>query len=189
MKVVGISASHRLDGSTSYLVKRALDACSDAGLETEFITLADKKIGFCTNCDYCRRNDGCSIQDDVSSILDSMKNADAIIIGSPTYFGGITGRLRALFDRTLPLRRNGMQLSGKIGCAISVGGSRNGGQEFTISDIHRFMLIHEMMVVGDKGTAHFGGICVARGKGDVENDAEGLKTVDNLAARISELLR
>ncbi|MCX6694900.1 MAG: flavodoxin family protein [Candidatus Altiarchaeota archaeon] len=189
MRVVGVSGSHRRDANTRIMVERVLEACKKAGLETELITLADRKIGYCTNCDYCKTNYGCSIKDDVWSILTAMEKADAIVIGSPTYFGGISGRLRSLFDRTLPLRRNGMKLSAKIGAALATGGSRNGGQEYVISDIHRWMLIQEMTVVGDKTTAHFGGICNSRNPGDVLNDEIGLKTVDNTAQRIIETLK
>src|SRR4030042_1000083 len=122
-------------------------------------------------------------------MIEALDDADANIVGSPVYFGGISGRLSAFFDRTLPLRRNGMKLAGKIGAALAVGGSRNGGQEFTISGIHHWMLIHEMTVVGDKKTAHFGGICVGRNPGDAMKDEAGVQTVENTAERVVEELK
>lgn len=179
--VLGISGSPRKGGNTEILVKHALEICKNDGLKTEFISLAEKKIyplGVGEDSEY----------DNASEILDSMKNSKAIIIGSPVYFGTVSANLKALFDRTLPLRRNNMQLRNKIGGAIAVGGSRNGGQELTIQTIHNFMLIHEMIVVSDRETAHFGGICVGRNPGDVLNDKEGLKTVENLAIKISKLI-
>ena len=63
------------------------------------------------------------------TILEKMIKAHGLIIGSPTYFASISGKLKALFDRTLPLRRDNFKLKGKVGGAIAVGGSRNGGQE------------------------------------------------------------
>ncbi|MFC2162539.1 flavodoxin family protein [Candidatus Altiarchaeota archaeon] len=189
MKVLGINASHRKDGNSRAMVEAALETCTDNGLETELIDLADKDIGFCTVCDACKKGYTCSQDDDVMDILDAMRAADAIMIASPTYFGGVSGRLRALLDRTLPLRRNDMMLAGKIGGALACGGSRNGGQEYTIQQIHAAMLIHEMMVVGDKGTAHFGAITTARAKGQVVEDEVGMKTVVNLAQNICDKLK
>lgn len=186
MKALGITGSHRKDSNSGLLVKRVLDTLSNDGWDTEFTELYDKKLGFCTDCGYCKEKPECVIEDDLNKIISAMDEADAIIVGTPTYFGGVSGRLRVLFDRTLPLRRNGIRLAGKLGCAIAVGGSRNGGQEFTISDIHRWMLIHEMTVVGDSTTAHFGGISTGRNPGDSLNDEAGLKTVDNLAVRIKK---
>ncbi|MFH1722294.1 MAG: flavodoxin family protein [Candidatus Altiarchaeota archaeon] len=187
MKVLGISGSHR-KGNTDFLVKYALGKCEKSGLQTSFISLAEKDIGFCRDCDFCRKHDVCVIDDDLNPILEEMKKSDAIIVGSPVYFGGMTGKLKAVLDRTLPLRRQGLMLSKKIGGAISIGGSRNGGQELTIQNIHAWMLINEMIVVGDKGTAHFGGAVVGRNPGDAEKDEIGLKTVEGLAEKIVETL-
>jgi multimeric flavodoxin WrbA len=122
------------------------------------------------------------------AVLQKMSDADAIIVGSPTYFGCVSGRLKALFDRTLPLRRQGNMLKDKVGAAIAVGGSRNGGQEHVIQQIHAWMLIQEMTVVGDKKTAHFGGIAVGRNPGDALKDEVGVETVVNTALKVVEAL-
>jgi len=117
-----------------------------------------------------------------------MRNADALIVGTPTYFASVSGRLKSFFDRTIPLRRNGMMLSGKVGGAIAVGGSRNGGQEKAVSEIVDWMLLHEMLVVSDKKTAHFGGIAVGRESGDALKDDVGVATAVNLSEKIVETL-
>ncbi|MEA3255192.1 MAG: flavodoxin family protein [Candidatus Altiarchaeota archaeon] len=189
IKILGISGSPRGEGNTSLLVKKALEVCRMKGAETEYISLAGKEILYCVDCNACvlGNNFLCPKQDDVSGILEAMTSSDALIIGSPTYFSSVSGQLKALFDRTLPLRRNNFQLSGKVGGAIAVGGSRNGGQEFVIRDIHNWMLLHEMIVVADRKTAHFGGIAVGRGLGDTLGDDVGLATVENLATRVYDV--
>ena len=189
MKVLGINGSHRSGGNTQAMVERVLESCRKAGLQTQLINLAEKEVNYCKDCDLCREKFSCSIEDDAWDIIEAMGKADAIVVGSPTYFGSVTGKLKALFDRTLPLRRNGMKLAGKVGAALAVGGSRNGGQEYTISDIQHWMMIHEMTLVGDKTTAHFGGICVGRKPGDTLKDETGMKTVDNTAEKIIEVLK
>lgn len=188
MKVVGLNGSHRREGNTAYIVGKALDVCGKRGFEVEQIELAEKEIGFCTVCDACREGLNCSLDDDVAAILEKLADADGIIVGSPTYFGGVTGRLHTLFDRTLPLRRNGMLLAGKVGAALAVGGSRNGGQQGVIEQIHQWMLIQQMTVVGDRKTAHFGGICVAHKPGEVKEDKAGGETVINTAENLCDVL-
>jgi multimeric flavodoxin WrbA len=188
MKVLGISGSPRKGGNTSLLVKEALKVCSEKGAKTDYIGLAGKNIKFCDNCDACAGGKNpCPKEDDVQQILDAMEQADALIIGSPTYFGSVSGQLKTLFDRTMPLRRKNFQLSGIVGGAIAVGGSRNGGQENVIRDIQNWMMIHEMIVVADRKTAHFGGIAVGRNPGDALMDETGVATVKNLGERVYEI--
>ena len=187
MRVLGISGSHKKDANTDILVKRAIDICKRKGVDTEFISLAQRDIQPCEDCNYCKGEEArgrCKIEDGTNEILDSMQRADAIIVGSPTYFASVSAKLKLLMDRTLPLRRDGFQLSGKLGGAIAVGGSRNGGQEFVLMQIHNWMLLHEMIVIADKETAHFGGIAVGRTPGDVLMDNVGLRTVENLAMNL-----
>ena len=180
MKILGISGSPRKEGNTSLLVERALGVCEKAGAETEFISLAGLDIGYYV---------GGSQRDDADVVFESMKECDALIVGSPTYFASVSAQLKALFDRSLPLRKDNYRLSGKVGGAIAVGGSRNGGQEFVIRDIHNWMLFHEMIVVADRKTAHFGGIAVGGKPGDVLGDEVGMETVDNLALNVMETAR
>jgi len=188
MRVLGISGAHRSGGNTDSLVSKALSACASRGAETDFVSLAGLDIRYCTDCGTCRKSFACSIKDDVFPILEKMRNADALIVGTPTYFASVSGRLKSFFDRTIPLRRNGMMLSGKVGGAIAVGGSRNGGQEKAVSEIVDWMLLHEMLVVSDKKTAHFGGIAVGRESGDALKDDVGVATAVNLSEKIVETL-
>ncbi|RKY00528.1 MAG: flavodoxin family protein [Spirochaetes bacterium] len=188
MKVLGICGSPRKDANTEIALREALKIIEEQGIETELVTLAGKKIEFCNHCNACKTGP-CPIKDDVPEILEKMVSSDAIIIASPTYFGNVTAQLKALMDRTLPLRRQGMKLRNKIGGAIATGATRNGGQEHVCSAIHNFMLLHEMIVVSDTVTAHFGGIALGGHEEKVVlSDEKGLETVKNLGRRIADLL-
>ena len=94
----------------------------------------------------------------MNEILDIMMKSDGMIIGSPVYFGSVTSQLKMLIRPILRPLRGSFKLKNKIGGAIAAGGSRNGGQESTISVIHDFLLIHDAIVVGDGAPmAHYGG--------------------------------
>ncbi|BAW31564.1 MAG TPA: flavodoxin family protein [Methanothermobacter sp.] len=186
-KIIGIVGSPRVDGNTTFLVKEALTAAEEEGIETELIKLAEHDINPCRACDTCLEGE-CPIEDDIPILLEKIEEADAIIIGSPVYFGNVTGQTKMFMDRTRPLRIN-FKLKNKIGGAVTVGGSRNGGQETTCSAIHNFLLIHEMIVVGDSSpTAHYGGTGVGRGREDCKEDQFGIETSRNLGKRIAELV-
>lgn len=194
MKVIGISASPRKDGNTEFAVKRVLKSVKDnnSDVETIFISLAGKEIKPCNACGACRKELNCVIKDDFNDIAEILKDdsIEAIVFGSPVYMGGVTGLGKSFLDRTVMFRRNNFRFSNKIGSAVSVGGSRNGGQELTIQSIHASFLIHDMIIVGDsQKTSHFGGIGYERVEGGIENDKEGLATFDNLGVKIAGLLK
>ena len=184
MKILGISGSPVKNGNNEEAIDYALAKAKKKGFKTEKITLAKQDLKRCIACNQCKKQKGtCSIKDVMEKIRPKLIEADAIIISSPVYFGSISSQTKALFDRTISLRRNNFKLKDKIGAAIAIGRSRNGGQEFTIQAIHSFMHIHGMIVVGDNN--HFGGIIVAPFK----EDDIGKKTVDDTVDKVCGLLK
>lgn len=183
MKILGISGSPVKNGNNEKAIDYALARAKEKGFKTEKITLAKQEIKSCIACDTCKEQKGkCSIKDAMENIRPKLTEADAIIVSSPVYFGSLSSQLKAMFDRTLVLRRDNFRLKDKVGAAISIGRSRNGGQEFTIQVIHSWMHIHGMIVVGDNN--HFGGIIVA----PFEQDDIGKKTVDDTVDKVCNLL-
>lgn len=185
---MGIVGSPRKKGNTNYLVKEALKAAGKLGVETELINMCDIEIEPCVACDICKSTGECAIYDDVPNLLDKLADSQGVIFGSPVYFGSMTSQLKMLIDRSRPLRFE-FKLKNKLGGGISVGGSRNGGQETTISAIHQFMLIHDMIIVGDGAPlAHYGGTGVGSNINSAEGDDLGLETSRNLGRRMAELI-
>jgi multimeric flavodoxin WrbA len=172
-----------------FFLKKALDVIRKKDVYTEIITLFDKDIKPCIVCDKCKTRYMCSQSDDVMKIYKKLVAADAIIMASPAYYAMVSGRMKNFMDRSLPVRRNGMKLSGKIGGAISVGASRNGGQELVCQQIKTWMGLHEMLTVTDKDTAHFGGIAWAERGKDPSRDRIGVQTCENLGKKILESLK
>ena len=182
MKIAGISGSPRTNQNSEKLIGIALGIAEDRGFEVDRIFLSEHTIAPCTACDVCRDAKRCAIEDDMTALYPRLEDANAIVVASPVYFGCMTAQLKALFDRTRPFRIHGFLLSGKVGGAIAVGGSRNGGQEKTIQAIHDWMHIHGMIVVGDNN--HFGGIVHA----PAESDTVGMQTVVDTINKICDLL-
>jgi len=191
-KIIGISCSPR-KGKTAY---RALEECMSAVTEynseikTEIIELAGMKITPCNACGHCKKELNCSIDDDFRGLISLLSDPDirGMVVSSPVYMGGITATGKAFLDRTVMFRRNGFMFKNMIGGAVSVGGSRNGGQELTIQNIHASMLIHDMIIAGDGfSTSHFGASFWNKGGEGIDSDDTGLLTARNLGKRIAEL--
>ena len=182
-KIVAVVGSPRLKGNTDAMVDLAFEIAEKNGFETEKISLVEHKIKPCIACGLCKTGLTCSIKDDgMIELYDTFKSADAIIWVSPTYMGSISAQIKAIMDRTVALRRNGFLLKDKFSAAFAVGGSRNGGQELVINQIHAFMHIHGMIPVGDD--SHFGGIAHA----PFEEDEVGRETVIQTTEKLCRVL-
>lgn len=182
MKVVCVSGSPRKGRSSEQIAATAEKFFRGRGWQVDTILLSEVPTGPCSHCDYCKTDPSCSQDDEANRINDILAGADAILVVTPVYFGSIPGQLKCLMDKTLPLRRDGKRLKGKIGAAIAVGNSRNGGQELVVKDVHAWMLIHGMVVVGDN--SHFGGTVQA----PFEGDETGGDTVKGTLEAMGDLL-
>lgn len=188
VKVIGIIGSPRSGGNTEIYVKKALESAAEAGADTDIIHLGKAEIEPCNACDICKFSGECPIDDDMVGISEKVKEADGLIIGSPVYFGNVTAQTKLFMDRSRPLRID-FKLKNKVAGAISVGASRNGGQETTITAIHQFLFIQDMIIVGDGAPlGHYGGAGVSGAAGDASEDDVGLETSANLGKRVAELV-
>jgi multimeric flavodoxin WrbA len=119
MKILAIHGSPRtIRSTTRKLAGLVLEGAAEAGAETEMIDLADHRIISCTACEACSMNGICVNEDDVPSILARMREADAIVFGSPVYIDNISGQMKVFFDR-LADAIHYQVLAGKFGCAVA----------------------------------------------------------------------
>jgi len=104
MKVIGINGSPRKKWNTATLLEKALEGAVSEGAETELIHLYDLNFKGCTSCFACKLKDGksyrkCAIKDELTHVLEKLKDADAVILGSPIYLGNSTGEMRSFMER------------------------------------------------------------------------------------------
>jgi multimeric flavodoxin WrbA len=106
MKVIAFNGSPRKKWNTATLLEKALEGASSQGAETELIHLYDLSYKGCISCFSCKIKNGksygrCAVKDDLKPILNKVHDADAIILGSPIYFGMPTGVIRSFMERLL----------------------------------------------------------------------------------------
>ena len=185
MHVLGICGSPHRQGNTAHALRQALDLIRREGIETDFISLADKQITPCDGCFACRKG-SCVYPDDMAGIYTAMRRCDGLILASPVYLGLITGQMKVMMDRTVLLRASGhFDLSGKVGAGIACGGFRNGGQELTLQCMHTFFLQQDMYAIADGPPFSHSGAAVS---GRATEDDLGIRTAENVARRMIQAL-
>ena len=99
IKILGIVGSKRKNGNTSILIQKALEEAKQAGAQTELLFLSDYQYSDCTGCEGCAKDFQCVIEDGMQQIYPKILEADALILGSPTYFYNLTALMKAFIDR------------------------------------------------------------------------------------------
>ncbi len=187
MRVLGISGSPRSGGNTEILIKLALEQMAQEGFETDFLPLAGRTIKPCTACGGCAKSDKveCVLHDpDFEGVVERFMAADAVIVGSPVYFGSATPQTMALLDRVGYVARcKDNFLRRKPGAAVVV--ARRAGQNFTFAQLNYFFLISEMIVPGST----YWNVGLALDKGDINQDQEALETIRNLTTNMAWLTK
>lgn len=128
----GIVIYYSRSGNTKTMAQTIAEAMNKAGLPTQCKSVAEAKV------------------DDVLA-------ADAIVVGSPTYYGRAASQIAAFFDETV--NKHG-KLDGKIGGAFASSANIGGGNETTVLEIINTMLIHGMTVQGDPQGDHYGPVSI-----------------------------
>ena len=184
MRLVGISGSLRSKGNTETAVRYALAQGEAADFQTEFISLAGLQIEDCHNCGVCPAA-ACPIADDVPRILEALLRADAILIGTPVYFGDISGALKCVLDRCVSLKRDGRKLAGKVATGLAVGSSW--GHSRALETVHHFILGQGMIPCPVRALPGMGLQLHANAKGDLKDDPSALNGIPPLMSDLAHL--
>jgi NAD(P)H dehydrogenase (quinone) len=130
----GLVIYYSRSGNTKQMAETIAGAMNDAQLPTKCKSVTDTKV-------------------------DDMLAADAIVVGSPTYYGRMAAPVAQLFDDSV--KKHG-KFDGKIGAAFSSSANIGGGNETTIVGINNMMLIHGMIVQGDPQGDHYGPVSIGK---------------------------
>ncbi len=187
MKVVGFNGSGRKDGNTAILIRTVFEALESEGIETELVQLAGKRLRGCIACYRCFENkDGrCAVDnDDLNPCIDRMREAEGIVLGSPTYFADVSAETKALIDRAgMTAKANGDMYRRKVGAAVVA--VRRAGAIHAFDAINHFFLIGQMVVPGSS----YWNMGFGRNRGEVERDDEPAETMRVLGENMAWLLK
>jgi len=189
--ILGICGSPRRM-ATEYVLEEALKILEEKGFRTNIFTVRGKNISPCRHCDYCIKNAQCVIQDDMYQLYSALKEANALIIATPCYNGGLSAQIKAVMDRTRAvMAADPKTLLRKPGMVIAVGGDRIGGQELAIQQVHTFYILNGMIPIsGGFFGANLGATFWSKDTlEDIKKDDEGFRNLRKTLRRFADTLQ
>ncbi|MEE4254970.1 MAG: flavodoxin family protein [Desulfuromusa sp.] len=185
MYALAVNGSPREGGNTEILLKTVLGSLAESGWNTELVKVGGTAIRGCTACYKCFENkdNHCIIDNDgFNEVYAKLLKADAMILGSPTYFAAVSADLKALLERAgLVAIANNNAFSGKIGAAVVA--VRRGGATHVFDSINHMYQMSRMVVPGST----YWNMGIGRGKEEVLEDDEGMNNMRHLGQVINWL--
>jgi len=183
MKVLMINGSPRKKGNTSIALEEIAKQLEKLGVDSETVWVGNKPIRGCIACNTCKGKPGaCVFNDDIcNEISAKMKEADALIVGSPVYWGQPNGAVLSIVQRMF--YSNGDAFRGKPAASVAV--CRRGGATAAFQTLNMPFQMMSMPVIGSQ----YWNIVYGREPGQAALDTEGLQTMRTLANNMAALLR
>ena len=184
LKVLLVNGSPRTDGNTFCCLKEIESQLLKHGVASEIVQIGHQPVYMCINCGGCRNNngEGCVFDDDICAVItQKMKDADALIVGTPVYYGQPNGGILSLMQRLF--FSAGHIVQNKPAAALAV--CRRGGATATLQTMNMMFEMMNMPVV----TSQYWNIAYGAGKGEVKLDSEGMQTMRTLATNMAFLLK
>ena len=178
-----INGSPRKKGNTSIALAEIAKQLEKLGIESEIVWIGNKPVRGCIACNTCKDNPGaCVFDDDVcNGISAKMNSSDALIVGSPVYWGQPNGAVLSIIQRAF--YSNGAAFRGKPAAAVAV--CRRGGATATFETLNMPFQMMSLPVV----TSQYWNIVYGREPGQAALDREGLQTMRTLANNMAALLK
>lgn len=185
--ILGICGSGQKEGNTGALVEEVLNG---AGGESELVWLIDLNIGYCTGCMRCTFEGGCWQEDGMKGLYKKLIDCEALVIGSPCYYGDVSGLVKSMMDRSIALgymgigKESEMPMHGRkpladkpVAIVSAVAGH---GVERALETMESFVTFGEMNLVGKLGAV--------AGMQDVREQKDFIEKAHALGVKIREAL-
>ena len=184
MKVLLINGSARHEGNTFVALSEVAKTLEQQGIEAEIVQIGAKAVRGCIACNQCMINalGRCVFDDDICNVIvDKMADADALVVGSPVYYGQPNGSVLSLIQRMFYAAGN--KVRNKPAAAVSV--CRRGGATAAYQTLNMPFQMMNMPVV----TSQYWNIVYGLSPGEAKLDVEGLQTMRTLANNMAWLLK
>ena len=181
MKVLLINGSPHKEGCTFTALNEVAKTLEKNGIETEILYLGVKPIAGCIACGKCFEQKKCVFDDKVNEILVRADEFDGLVIGSPVYYAGPSGQIRAFLDRLF--YAGGRRFAGKPGAAVV--SCRRGGATAAFDQLNKYFTISSMPIVSSQYWNQVHGAYAEQ----VLQDEEGMQTMRTLGNNMAWLLK
>jgi multimeric flavodoxin WrbA len=182
MKVLLVNGSPNAEGCTYTALKEVAGQLDKNEIETEIFHIGKKAVQGCIACGKCSELGRCVFKDDLyNELLELVKKADGIVVGSPVYYAGPNGALCAILDRIF--YSAAAYLTNKPSAAVV--SCRRGGASSTFDRLNKYFTINQMPVV----TSQYWNSVHGFTPEDVKKDLEGLQTMRTLGNNMAWMLK
>lgn len=184
MRVLLINGSARRNGNTFLALSEVAKTLGRHGIETEIIQIGTKAVRGCVACNLCKTKQlsHCIFDDDIcNTVVEKLAAADALVVGSPVYYGQPNGTVLSLIQRVFYSNPKGAQ--NKPAAAVAV--CRRGGGSAVFQTLTMPFQMMNMPVV----TSQYWNMVYGREEGQAALDTEGMQTMRTLANNMAWLLR
>lgn len=186
MHVIAINGSPKAQGNTYQALKLVCDELEKQGITTEIVHIGNTNIRGCLACGGCakNKNEKCVIDDEVNEIIQKIKAAEGILLGSPTYYASIAGTMKCFLDRAFYVAgANGGLFRHKVGAVVAI--SRRSGEMAVFDHLNHYLTIAEMFVP----SSNYWNVIHGRLSGEVLQDEEGVQIMRILGKNMAFLLK
>ena len=182
MKVLLINGSPKPNGNTAYALEQMAEVFHTEGVETEIIQVGNQPIRGCIACGSCYNTGKCIFNDQVNEVAAKLAEADGMVVGSPVYYASPNGTLISFLDR-LFYSSGSVDKRMKVGASVVV--ARRGGCTASMDVLNKYFTISEMPLA----SSTYWNLTHGGKPGEAAQDAEGTRTVRNLAKNMAFLIR
>lgn len=184
MKVLLINGSARRNGNTFLALNEIANQLQCEGIDSEIVQIGAKPIRGCIACGKCKANGNnrCVFDDDICNLVsEKMADCDALVVGSPVYYGQPNGAVLSLVQRMF--YSAGAYFNGKPAAAVAI--CRRGGATAAFQTLNMPFQMMNMPVIGSQ----YWNIAYGREEGQVTQDTEGMQTMRTLALNMAYILK
>lgn len=181
MKVLMLNGSSKVNGNTNRALQEIGMQLEKEGIEYEIFQIGGAPVRDCIGCGQCSEA-GCAFtEDSVNEFVAKAKEADGFVFGTPVYYAHPSGRVLSFLDRVFYCSSSALAF--KPGASVAV--ARRGGTSASFDVMNKYFGISQMPVAGST----YWNLAHGRVPGEVEQDAEGMQTMRNLARNLAWMMK
>jgi len=184
MKVLLINGSPRQNGNTARALREVADTLEKEGLATEIFWIGKNPVRGCIACHACRNRDlgKCVFDDDIANrLVAKLPEADALVLGSPTYYGQPAGQLLAVWQRVCFSASK--YVEGKPAATVAI--CRRGGSTAAFQCLNMPFEMLSCLLIGSQ----YWNIAFGLREGECVQDTEGLQTMRTLGRNMAWVVK
>ena len=183
MRIIAFNGDPQKDGNGAYALSLMEEVFKKENAHFEVIHIGAEDLRGCTACSLCKEKGECVFTNEKEKQwLVSMERADAIILASPCYFGGIAGTMKSFLDRAFYAKPKGF-FQGKIGTSIVT--TPKSGASMTFTSLNQYFTISQIQIITSSYWNNIRGEKIE----DLQQDAEGIQVLQTLAKNMADRLK